>query len=68
MGQPQTALDCPHRAAYNLGDLGPFERIQATLGYHDFDADRNRRDFGHGWQLVLPVSKVGIRIESYLHD
>ncbi len=31
---------------YDVGNIGPFERIQARAGYHWFKSDRNVRDYG----------------------
>lgn len=42
----------------DLGDLGPLERIQAKLGYHHFNSDINKRDYGEEFNLGL-IGRIG---------
>lgn len=50
---------------FNLGDIGPFERVQARAGYHEFTSEKNKRDFGRELNIGVnaKVNDISLSME-----
>ncbi|HBJ39597.1 MAG TPA: hypothetical protein DDZ20_02130, partial [Hyphomonas sp.] len=63
---PTTGVeDIYAKAAYQVGDVGPFSGVALTAVYHDFSADVGGADYGSELDLAASAKwdKIGITLK-----